>query len=140
MNCLACGATMEDTEDKTFYVLTSASSMSSVVESLRPALIDQMDFPVYIVPLGKVRPEVAAPALLSAQRGPRDQTTDRGQMQTLPGIVGERRSLDAAPFDLARRSEFRDSVPQSLARSEKTGRAPHQVTHFTGGQGLEARG
>src|SRR5262245_18686012 len=82
-----------------------------------------MDFPVYIVPLREVCAEVPAPALLAAQRRPRDQARDGHEIAMAPALSGPRRRCCIL------RIESGDRLLEILARAKQTGTAPHQIAN-----------
>jgi hypothetical protein len=55
-------------------------------------MIHDVDFPVLIVSFWKVGAEMAAAALLAAQRRPGDQPPDRDEMKVAPRIGIRRRT------------------------------------------------
>jgi hypothetical protein len=90
------------------------------------AAVDHVDFPVYIVTLGKVRSEVPPAALFSPQRRPGNQSSDCGEM-ALPPRVG---ACSGGRLRVICCAEAHNRVLQSRAGAKEADRPPEQVAHL----------
>ena len=98
---------------------------------LRVARFRGAAFPVYIVALREIGAEMAAAALLAAQRRARDQPPHRHDARRAPRRQIERLAAGDPCIHLApQRIQHGERAAQSFAIAEQADLAPHQILHF----------
>src|SRR3954469_16496185 len=96
---------------------------------LRAKRVGYVLFPVYIVAFWEVGAEVAAAALLAAERGARDQCPNGDETRHAPQTLVPRVAGQCSRRDFLPRVQLRGGLGQPLARPDETDVLPHEIAH-----------